>query len=382
VLERLFTLAFSGLVYPQIWEDPEVDRAALRLRPEDHVVTIASGGCNVLSYLIDGPARITAVDLNRAHVALTRLKVAALQHLPDHAAFHMMFARADDDGNVVLYRDHLAPMLDPETRRFWDGRTVTGLRRIAMFKRNLYRHGLLGRFIAMGHLAARAYGVDLEGILKARSIGEQRAFFEASIAPLFDRRLVRWATGSPVTLYGLGIPPAQYEALAGDRPMADVLRDRLARLACDFDVRDNYFAWQAFGRRYDARDDAALPPYLDAAEFDQLRERARRIEVRNCGFTDHLARAPAASADCYVLLDAQDWMKDHQLNDLWREITRTARAGARVIFRTAGAETILPGRVAPETLDRWRYEATASRTLSARDRASIYGGFHLYTFVS
>ena len=23
--ERLFTLAFSGLVYPQIWEDPEID---------------------------------------------------------------------------------------------------------------------------------------------------------------------------------------------------------------------------------------------------------------------------------------------------------------------------------------------------------------------
>ena len=25
LLERLFTLAFSGLVYPQIWEDPRVD---------------------------------------------------------------------------------------------------------------------------------------------------------------------------------------------------------------------------------------------------------------------------------------------------------------------------------------------------------------------
>lgn len=43
VSERLFTAAFSGLVYPQIWEDPVVDMAALRLRPEDHVVTIASG---------------------------------------------------------------------------------------------------------------------------------------------------------------------------------------------------------------------------------------------------------------------------------------------------------------------------------------------------
>src|SRR6478735_9027257 len=61
--ERLFTLAFSGLVYPQIWEDPVVDLEALALGPEDHVVAIASGSCNVLSYLTADPACISAVDL-------------------------------------------------------------------------------------------------------------------------------------------------------------------------------------------------------------------------------------------------------------------------------------------------------------------------------
>ena len=35
VLERLFTLAFRGLVYPQIWEDPVVDMQALALGPGD-----------------------------------------------------------------------------------------------------------------------------------------------------------------------------------------------------------------------------------------------------------------------------------------------------------------------------------------------------------
>ena len=69
-LERLFTLAFRGLVYPQIWEDPIVDMAALRLRPEDHVVTIASGSCNVLSYLTANPAKISARrPQRRAHRA-------------------------------------------------------------------------------------------------------------------------------------------------------------------------------------------------------------------------------------------------------------------------------------------------------------------------
>jgi S-adenosylmethionine-diacylglycerol 3-amino-3-carboxypropyl transferase len=79
-----------------------------------------------------------------------------------------------------------------------------------------------------------------------------------------------------------------------------------------------------------------------------------------------------------VLLDAQDWMSDAQLAALWREITRTARPGARVIFRTAAEPSLLSGRLDPQLLGRWRYEATASLAFTARDRSAIYGGFHLY----
>ena len=78
VLEILFTFAFKGLVYPQIWEDPEVDMEALALTPDCHVVAIASGGCNVLSYLVADPGRITAVDLSRVCTwRSNRLKLAA-----------------------------------------------------------------------------------------------------------------------------------------------------------------------------------------------------------------------------------------------------------------------------------------------------------------
>lgn len=108
--ERLFTLAFSGLVYPQIWEDPAVDLEALALRPTDHVVAIASGSCNVLSYLTADPARISAVDLNGAHIALGRLKLAALTRLPDAEAYLRFFGRADSPANVAAYDVRIAPI--------------------------------------------------------------------------------------------------------------------------------------------------------------------------------------------------------------------------------------------------------------------------------
>ena len=100
--------------------------------------------------------------------------------------------------------------------------------------------------------------------------------------------------------------------------------------------------------------------------------------MHRVNLTDLLAAKPAASVDRYVLLDAQDWMSDAQLNGLWAQIDRTAAPGARVIFRTAAAPSVLPGRLSPAVLDRWRRDDELSAACDARDRSAIYGGFHLY----
>jgi S-adenosylmethionine-diacylglycerol 3-amino-3-carboxypropyl transferase len=379
-LEHLFTWAFKGLVYPQIWEDPDIDMEALAIEPDSHVVAIASGGCNILSYLVADPRRITAVDLSPAHVALNRLKLTAARELPDWETFYRFFGAADEKANIDAYWRFLAPRLDASSRAYWERRRVVGIgrRRIGMFARDFYHHGLLGRFIGVAHVVARAYGIDPRDVLRARSLGEQRSFFETAFAPLFDKRLVRWATSRRLSLYGLGIPPAQYAALAGGGDMAPVLRQRLERLVCGFSIADNYFAWQAFGRGYDESGEGPLPPYLRRGHFQTIRERARRVLVMHQSLTNYLMGCPDTSRDRYVLLDAQDWMDDQDLNALWAQITRTARPGARVIFRTAAEPSLLPGRVDPAILSRWRYEEEQSHDLTRRDRSAIYGGFHLY----
>ncbi len=378
LLDHAFALAFRGLVYAQIWEDPEVDMEALQIRPDSRLIAIASGGCNVLSYLVADPAAITAVDLNTAHVALGKLKIASAQHLPGYGAFRRFFAEADQPANIAAYREHVAPHLDETTRRYWEGRDLSLRRRIGGFRRGIYKRGLLGGFIGVAHLLAKVYRIDLQAILAAGSIEEQRAIFERELSPVFDKKFVRWLTDQPASLFGLGIPPAQFDALAGDQRMAEVLRRRLEKLACDFSVEDNYFAWQAFSRGYGKTATSALPPYLQEANWEAVRSRAGRIDVRHANLTEHLRALPAASLDRYVLLDAQDWMTDAQLNELWREITRTARPGSRVLFRTAAEPSLLPGRLDDALLSQWTYHAEASLDFTRRDRSSIYGGVHLY----
>jgi S-adenosylmethionine-diacylglycerol 3-amino-3-carboxypropyl transferase len=193
--------------------------------------------------------------------------------------------------------------------------------------------------------------------------------------------VVRWITGRKSSLFGLGIPPQQYDelaSLAADQSIAPVLKHRLEKLACHFPMRENYFAWQAFARRYANGDEGPLPTYLKPEHYEVIRANVDRVNVHHASFTELLANEPAASRDRYILLDAQDWMTDEQLNDLWAEISRTARAGARVIFRTAAEKSIIEGRLSPAIRDQWTYFEDKSRELTVLDRSAIYGGFHIY----
>ncbi len=52
--------------------------------------------------------------------------------------------------NSKAFDTFIAPALDQATRSYWQKRTLNGRRRVSVFDRNIYRTGLLGRFIAAG----------------------------------------------------------------------------------------------------------------------------------------------------------------------------------------------------------------------------------------
>src|ERR1700751_2591708 len=102
VWDRLFAFWFRRLVYTQIWEDPQADLAALRLPLGSTIVTISSAGCNALSYLTAQPAQVYGVDLNEAHLALLKLKLAGIRAFSDYEEFWQFFGEAASPKNARL----------------------------------------------------------------------------------------------------------------------------------------------------------------------------------------------------------------------------------------------------------------------------------------
>jgi len=381
VLERAFTFLFQGFVYNQIWEDPDVDIKAMRVGPDTRIFTISSGGCNILNYLAVGPKSIQAIDLNPNHLALARLKICAVENLPDYETFFRFFGEGKSRANVEAYKRYLEPKLDPETRAYWNGRLGLLGRRIDMFAKDFSSYSLLGKFIGWLHFTARTfYGIRTAEILNAKSMDEQRAVFEGSWSRVFDSRFVRWITKMPAFYYMLGIPPQQFDELVAEAKAnpASIMRARMEKLACDFPIEQNYFAWQAFSRHYDTEKRTAVPDYLRRDSWDRLRGQTNKISIDHVLMTPFLAEKPVGAFDRFVLLDSQDWMNEQMTTELWTEITRISEPGARVIFRTAGPDSPLEKKLPAEILSKWTYEAEDSAAFHRQDRSSIYGGFHIY----
>ena len=376
----LFGRMFQGLVYNQVWEDPEVDFRALALGPDHRVVMIGSAGCNALAYLSADVRRIDAVDINAAHRSLLHLKRTALERLPDRAAVFRFLGSAQDAENVAAYDLLLAPNLPDSARAYWSRRSsLTGRRRIDMFRTGFYRHGMLARLVGLLHKVARLSGCHPERLVSASTLEEQELLFRSEVMPAFRTRITLAFARSQLSLFALGVPPAQYDRLreGAEENLTELLLARIERLACAFPISANPFAWQVFARRYGPADSKAIPHFLESQVYDAIQSRADRLHLHPMSVEDYLAGQAANSVHRFVLLDAQDWMSSDKVAALWREIERTAHAeDARVLFRTAGPTN--PFHSLPEAFRRgWRSRDDLTPSLTAADRTALYHGVHL-----
>jgi len=387
VLQKLFAVWFDAFVYNQIWEDPRVDLQALKLDENSRVLTISSGGCNALNYLLENPQSVTAVDLNRHHIFLLNLKIAALKFLPAFEDFFAFFGYGQSEKTIENYEKFIAPNLDEETRKFWESNSLVGKithrRRINFFRKGgLYEHSRNGYFLRFFHKFSHLLGCRPEEVLKAKTPEEQAKLYEKYIAPFFDSFVIKAIGKMPVTMFGLGIPPQQYDELKkdleGNANLIDVYKERTKRLAVEYPIYENYFAWQAFARKYDTKNRQAVPEYLKAENYEALKQNADQIDTQIGSITDELKNQPVGAFNRFIFLDAQDWMNAAMMTELWSAIAEKAEPGARIIFRTAGAASPIETNLPANLREKFVYEEDFSKALFKQDRTSIYGGFHLY----
>ncbi len=373
-----------NLVYNTCWEDPRLDRAALRLGPEDRVLVITSAGCNALDYVLAGAGEVIAVDINPRQNALLELKLAGIRGLayPD---FFSMFGRGRVDNAGRIYAERLRSWLSPPARAYWD-------RRIGLFEpgnlRPFYYRGTSGTFaLAMSLYMKRVARLRpwLDALLAAASLDEQRQIYER-MHDRFWSRGARFFMRRDFVLAMLGVPPQQRRQVEADYPggIVQFVHDCVEAVFSRLPLADNYF-WRVYLTGTYTRD--CCPEYLKAENFVALKAGlVDRVQVHTDTVHGFLEKHDLPISR-FVLLDHMDWLSGDLgpcLDAEWQWIVRRAAPGARAIWRSGGLRTdfvdrarIVVGGRYREVGELLRYDRPLAESLHAKCRVHTYGSFHI-----
>lgn len=374
----------NNLVYNTCWEDPRLDRVAMKLGADDSVLVITSAGCNALDYVLEGPARVFAVDMNPRQNALLELKIAAIRAL-DHPRFFQMFGEGYLPSARQVYQQELRPLLGPWAAGYWD----KFLRFFSNPRRPFYFRGTSGAF-------ARMINVYIDHVIRARPIvnrllattdlAEQRRIYEQELKSRFWSSSMRFFLGRDTTLSLLGVPRAQRDQVERNYHggIVQFIEDSMDAVFGRLPLVDNYF-WRVYiTGRYTP---SCCPEYLKPENFTRLKEGlVDRVQIHTGSVQGFLEGHPGPISR-FVLLDHMDWLASHKFSWLeaeWQAILRRATPQAVLLWRSGGLRTDFVDRVrvtrdgiSRELGELLSYQQALADELHRRDRVHTYGSFYI-----
>ncbi|MFQ5806604.1 MAG: DUF3419 family protein [Phycisphaerae bacterium] len=364
LLERL---VFHGIVFNMSWEDPEMDRRALRVGPDDTVISISSAGCNPLNFLCQNPKRLITIDSNPAQNAIVELKLAGIETL-DHATFFDIFAARNPAVVTKVYRSRLRPRLSARSKEFWD-------RNLWMVHRGLYDFGKMGMAARIVRFVVRGLGISqrhTERFFESRSLEAQAEMYRKYVEPRLWGPVAERLCKSRWFMYLCGVHPRQFELVNGRHDIYKYVKERIEYALTHVPIYDNYFLSVIVTGRFRGN---YVPPYLLAENFETLRNNLDRVTVVNGWLGPYLDTREPGSIDKFNLLDIFDWMTPELFESTLRSVLRAATPGARLIYRS-GSYRLDPPESVRRRLD---HHAELSKELLAIDRSATYGSFYVFS---
>lgn len=359
-----------GVVYSNVWEDPELNRLSLKVEPGQSVLSITSGGCNSLSLLLEKPSKLVSIDLNPAQLAMLEFKRAAIMEL-DYDDFIESMGTPflnKPSAHPPQYRIELYNRIKkhmPEyATRFWDENQN-------LIKDGIMMCGKVEKFFAfyrtiLGWLYSKK---DIMSLFEAENLEKQREVYA-------NFRKKRWNA-----LHRLLLNRTVLSLVKGAHSFAQVdFEDFASNLnrkrsfgMTSFYNPDNYFmSLLLLGAHCH---EEGMSPYLLRKNYPLLKENIHKLEICQATVGDILKKYGPESFDRFNMSNIFEWMTNEVFNGIIREIIDLARPGSRMAWRYTFAR---PRELDAQNLSKLAYEPELSKKLFEQDRAFIYESFHVY----
>jgi S-adenosylmethionine-diacylglycerol 3-amino-3-carboxypropyl transferase len=350
---------FRDVLYAQCWEDPEMDRIAFNIKPGDTVFSITSGGCNALAFLLDDPATVICLDMNRFQNYLLSLKISAFKTLGYNETLEF-FGVQPSDRRWQLY-EKLKPILSEEEQLYWNNKK-------ADINRGIIHCGKYERYM---HLLKRVFRIligkkIISELFNASSIEEQRILFKNKWDNfrwrLFCRIFLSRAFASML------FDKAFYKYLEPSFSFEKYYRSAVRKAVTELPAKENYFLAYILSGNYFIDN---LPVYLKKKNYNFIHDHVDRIKMVTSGCREYLRSLPGDTISKFNFTNIFEWMSIEEFTLLLLETLRTAKNGAVITYRnhlvTRNRPEIFADQIIPDM--------KLSIELQKRDRSFIYKAY-------
>lgn len=203
-------------IYAFTWEDSRTDSRILKINSEDVILAITSAGDNILSYAIERPKRIHAVDLNPSQNHLLELKVAAFRALSYKDVWKLFGEGKHEDFHSLLL-ENLSPHLSSQAFDYWLNK---GPATFDPKGKGLYCTGGSRHALQLVQWLGALLGIkkDMLKLCQAQTLNEQREIWTTRVRRvLLSQLLSYFVVGSERFLWkALGVPAEQRAMIEHD----------------------------------------------------------------------------------------------------------------------------------------------------------------------
>ena len=347
--------------YSQCWEDAGMMLNALSPQPGDTVLSITSGGCNTLALASAHPASLITVDLNPAQMHLFMLKKAAIQNLGYQESLRFLGVDGGDD-RTSIYRGLELP---DETRKYWD-LNIPALRNGIIHCGKFEQYLKLFRKLILPLVQGKK---NIEKILSVTDKKEQLEFYHA-----------RWNNWRWKLLFGLFFSKQVMNKRGRSRemfryagmPAGTTYFQRTEKALSAGEVSNNCYLEYILTGNFRK----ALPVYLRQDVWQKIRT-FNAYEAKTGDLLSVLKDMPDSGIDVFNLSDVFEALPDVTTQQIFSEIRRTGKNGARILFWN----NLVLRNVPPELFVYFRREKAKEVILKQQDQIFFYETFYLYTLV-
>jgi betaine lipid synthase len=343
-------------IYAFTWEDTRVDERILNLKSDDVVLAICSAGDNILSYALQSPARIHAVDLNPTQNHLLELKVAAYTSLP-YEDFWKIFGDGKHPEFRSLLISKMSPHLSSRAFQYW----LSNHHIFTKSKGGLYDTGGSKHGIRIFRWITTIFGCRsaVKALLAAKTLNEQREIWRNRIRPALLSRIVsKLVVSQEAFLWtALGVPKNQLAIIEADHAVSDAVcgseptaKNTRSHAIWEYMVNtldpmvesthiaaDNPYYLVCVDGKFSRR---CHPDYLSQKAHARLSrpDAFEGLRIHTDEIDEVIARITPGTLTVAVVMDSMDWF-DPGSTAAAAQITKLNRAlkmGGRVMLRSAG----------------------------------------------